>query len=67
MSVERESREDERRQDIRFFNHIFFEIISYATSNGREPDATLRFVAERILVLLRIASFNGFKEIIDEY
>ena len=56
--IKRESIEDDRKQDMRFFNHICFEIISYATLNCREPVLTLRLAADRILRLLKIAGFE---------
>jgi hypothetical protein len=60
MSEEyRESTEEEREQDIKFLTHILFEIRDYARSAGQEPDDTLKIVAEWILGLLQIATFNG--------
>ena len=56
--IKREPIEDNRKQDMRFFNHICFEIISYATVNGREPVVTLQLAAERILRLLKIVGFE---------
>ena len=59
MSNERELTEDEREQDIKFLTHILFEIRDYAKSCGQEPDDTLKTVAEWILGLLEVATFNG--------
>ena len=62
MSSEREPTKDEREQDIKFLTHILFEIRDYARSCGQEPDDTLKTVAEWILGLLEVATFNGKKE-----
>lgn len=53
-----EPTEREREQDIEFLTHILFEIRDYAKLCGQEPDDTLRTVAEWILGLLKIATFN---------
>ena len=62
MSVEREPTKDEREQDIKFLTNILFEIRDYAKSCGQEPDETLKAVAEWILGLLEVATFNGQEE-----
>jgi hypothetical protein len=62
MSKLREPTEAEREQDIKFLTGILFEIRNYAISCGQEPDETLKMVAECILGLLRIATFNGTEE-----
>ena len=59
MEELREPTEEEREQDIEFLTHILSEIRDYANSAGQEPDETLKSVAEWIMALLRIASFNG--------
>lgn len=46
-------------QDIKFLTHILFEIRDYARSVGQEPDETLKMVAECILGILHVATFNG--------
>jgi hypothetical protein len=59
MSKLREPTEAEREQDIKFLTHILFEIRDYARSVGQEPDETMKTIAEWILNLLQIATFNG--------
>ena len=58
MDELREPTEEEREQDIRFITHILFEIRDYAKSAGQEPDETLKSIAEWILELLKVATFN---------
>lgn len=62
MEELREQTEVEREQDIKFITHIVFEIRDYAKSAGQEPDETLRAVAEWILTLLKVATFNGAED-----
>lgn len=59
MEELREPTKEEREQDIKFITHILFEIRDYARSAGQEPDETLKAIAEWILALLEIATFNG--------
>ena len=58
MDELREPTEEEREQDIKFITHILFEIIGYAKSAGQEPNETLKSIAEWILELLKVATFN---------
>lgn len=58
MDELREPTEEEREQDIRFITHILFEIRDYAKSAGQEPDETLKSIAEWILALIKVATFN---------
>lgn len=50
--------------DTEFMSHIIAEICNYAVKNGMEPDDTLGTVADNILALLEISTFNSwaFKE-----
>ena len=50
--------------DTEFMTHIIAEICNYAVTNGMEPDDTLGTVADNILALLKISTFNSwaFKE-----
>ena len=47
--------------DTDFFTKLISEICNYAVKNGYEPDATLRAVAENILTLLEISTYNGWR------
>ena len=58
MSELREPTEAEREQDIKFLTDIIFYIRNYAASCGQKPDDTLKSVAEWILAMLKIATFN---------
>lgn len=48
--------------DIEFMTNIITEICEYAVKNDMEPDDTLRTLADNILMLLEISSFNNFKD-----
>ena len=43
-----------------FMTHIIAEICNYAVLNGMEPDDTLGTVADNILSLLEISTFNNW-------
>lgn len=59
MDEMREPTKEEQEQDIKFLTHILFEIGDYARSTGQDPDETLKSIAEWILALLEVATFNG--------
>lgn len=46
--------------DTEFMTHIIAEICNYAVTNGMEPDDTLGTVADNILSLLEISTFNNW-------
>lgn len=48
--------------DEQFMVHIISEICEYAKKNEMIPDETLETVAENILALLQISTFNNMKE-----
>ena len=45
--------------DIEFMSHVIAEICNYAVANGMEADDTLATIANNILSLLEISTFNG--------
>ena len=47
--------------DTEFLTHLISEVCTYAVKNEMEPDDTLKTVAENILMLLEISTFNGWK------
>lgn len=47
--------------DEEFMCHIISEICEYANINDMIPDETLETVAENILALLQISTFNSMK------
>ena len=47
--------------DTEFMSHIIAEICNYAVANGMEPDDALSTVADNILSLLEISTFNNWK------
>ena len=47
--------------DIEFMSHIIAEICNYAVANGMKADDTLATVADNILSLLEISTFNNWK------
>lgn len=59
MDKSREPTKAERERDLKFLSHIFFEVRDYAISAGQNPDETLRAVAEWIMVMLKVGTFNG--------
>lgn len=44
--------------DYEFMVHLISEICDFARDNGMEPDDTLKTVAENLLALLQISTFN---------
>ena len=46
--------------DADFMTHIISEICTYAVENEMEPDDTLETIAENILALLKISTFNSW-------
>lgn len=46
--------------DRDFLIHIIGEICTYAISNGMDPDDTLGTIANSILSLLKISTFNNW-------
>lgn len=51
--------ENEKEQDLEFLVDVLFQIRDYALAHNQEPDETLRTVADWILGLLEVATFNG--------
>jgi hypothetical protein len=47
--------------DTEFMTNIIAEICNYAVANGVEPDDALSTVADNILSLLEISTFNNWK------
>lgn len=47
--------------DEEFMTHVLCEIAEYAVKNDMEPDDTLRTIANNILQLLEISTFNNIK------
>ena len=48
--------------DVEFLTYIISEICEYAVEQGMEPDDTLKTVSENILALLKISTFNNWKQ-----
>lgn len=51
----------ESMKDIDFLSNIIATICDYAVQNGLEPDETLKAVANMILTMLEISTYNGWK------
>ena len=51
--------ENEKEQDLEFLVDVLFQIRDYALAHEQEPDETLRTVADWILGLLEVVTFNG--------
>ena len=45
-----------------FFTNILAQICDYAVKNNLQPDETIEIVAENMLSLLKISTFNGWGE-----
>ena len=48
--------------DVEFQSHILTEICNYAVEQGMEPDDTVRTIANNLLAMLNICTFNGWGE-----
>ena len=49
-------------EDVEFQTHIIGEICDYAVSQGMEPDDTVRTIANNLLAMLNICTFNNCGE-----
>ena len=47
--------------DYEFMAHIISEICDYAVENKMQPNTTLKTVAENILSVLEISTFNNWE------
>ena len=47
--------------DEEFLTEILAQICDYAIKNGYEPDETIKTVAENMLVLLAVSTFNEWE------
>ena len=50
---------EQYRNDREFLIDLIFQIRKYAIKYEMEPDDTVRTVAENMLAMLQIATFNG--------
>lgn len=50
------------RDDTEFLTDIIMRIVHYAEDNGMSPDVTLRIIAENIINLLDVATFEPDEE-----
>lgn len=53
--------------DTEFMTHIISEICTYAVEHKMEPDIALETIAENILELLEISTFNSWGKPQDGY
>ena len=49
-------------KDIEFMSRLISEICDFARDNDMEPDDTLKTVAENLLALLKVSTFNHWGE-----
>lgn len=49
--------------DTKFLTHIIQEICAYAYKNGMEQNETIRTIAENMIAMLEVATFNNNKGI----
>mgnify|MGYP003293242678 CR=1 FL=1 len=49
--------------DVDFQTYIIAEICEYAVEHGMEPDDTLKTISENILALLKISTYNNWKQL----
>lgn len=47
--------------DMEFLAQIIEQICDYAVKNGMEPDDTMKTIANNLLSLLEISTFNGWE------
>lgn len=57
--LRREATEQEQEQDIVFLTKLLMEIKDYAISIGEKPDVLIKEVAEWMIAILEIATFNN--------
>jgi len=50
---------NKEESDRDFLVNIIFQIRNYAIENEMEPDDTIKTVAENMIAMLQIATFNG--------
>lgn len=48
--------------DVDFQTYIIAEICEYAVEHGMEPDDTLKTISENIMALLKISTYNNWKQ-----
>lgn len=48
--------------DTNFQSHIITEICNYAVEQDMEPDDTVRTIANNLLAMLNICTFNNWKK-----
>lgn len=53
---------NEINDDTDFLTNILAQICDYAVKNNLQPDNTIEIVAENMLSLLKISTFNGWGE-----
>lgn len=53
---------NEINDDTDFFTNILAQICDYAVKNNLQPDETIEIVAENMLSLLKISTFNEWGE-----
>lgn len=58
---------NEINDDTDFFTNILVQICDYAVKNNLQPDNTIEIVAENMLSLLKISTFNGWGIKMAEY
>lgn len=46
--------------DVEFMTNIISEICNYAVENEMEPDDTIRTIANNLLAILEISTFNNW-------
>lgn len=47
--------------DMDFFKNILVQICDYAVKNNLQPDEAIEIIAESMLALLKISTFNNWK------
>jgi len=51
----------ESMKDIDFLSSVIATICDYAVQNGMKPDETLEAIANMILTMLQISTYNDWK------
>lgn len=54
--------EEELSQDMQLFNDIITQICNYAVDNNMNPTDTIKRVANNLLILCEIASFDNWNK-----
>jgi hypothetical protein len=59
--------EVELSNDVKFMSHIIEEICDYAVDNNMNPNETMETIANNLLTILSISTFENWEGVSDEF